>query len=143
MYGGEGGRHKVIERNATLKHQVVEQIGRPADVDRARAASGTRGTLESLILYGRHDYTEPRVEEVVTSAGDLDRPLLAELGGAGGTAEDDGYLGEPGGLTGLTDEVGGSLGATVHVLLKLIVRSKVDEAGRKIGCANTRHFFLL
>ena len=139
----ESGGHKVVEGDATLEDQVVQEIGGPPDVDGSSPTGGTGSTLESLILDGGDDYSQPRVEKIITGTRDLDRPFLTELGGAGGTAENDGHLGEPSGLAGLTNEVGGSFGATVHVLLKLIVSSEIDEAGCKIGCANTRHFFLL
>ena len=148
----ETGRHEVVEGNAALTDEIVHEIGSPGDVllvqviGKTTLGLGGRGGVAAGRLEsdetGESD-TEPGVEKVITGTRDGHGPVVTEVGRTRGTGETDGDLGEPGGTTGLTDEVGGGILTTVHVLFKLIVGSKIDETGGKIGSTVLRHIHRL
>lgn len=127
---------EVVEGDGAVCHQVVRQIGGPADVGRARRTrrtTGHTGVLETLVGHRGDGHTEPRVQQVVARARDLHGPLLAELGLTRCTREHHGHLGEPGRLASLPHEVRDGLQAAEEVFLQFVVRGEIDEAGGKVG----------
>ena len=148
----ETGRHEIVEGDAALTDEIVHEIGCPGDVllvqviGKTTLGLGGRGGIAAGRLEsdqtGESD-TEPGVEKIITGTRDGHGPVVTEIGRTGGTGETDGDLGEPGSTTGLTDEVGGGILTTVHVLFKLIVGRKIDETGGKIGSTVLRHHRLI
>jgi len=129
----EASRHQVVEGDAGLKDQVVSHIGRPRkeSLDRAVVHTGPGGH-RCRRGDGRESEAKPCVQEVITRTGDGHRPLLSKPGCSRGTAQHNGHLGEPCSLASLADEVGGRIGTTIHVLLKLIIRGEINKPAREI-----------
>jgi len=131
---------EVVESNRGLTNEVVHEVRSPRHI-------GIDGHITTILLGrvggdrgdgGKHQ-AHPGVKEVITGTGDADGPLLGETGGTRGTAEDNGNLSKPGGLTGLAHKVCGGVVTAVHVLLKLIVGGEINETRGQIG-SDDRHF---
>lgn len=131
----EPSRYEVVERDATFTDDVVHEVTSPPKV-RGQASPGVRGEPDRRSLK-----TKPGVEQVITSTRDADCPFLVERRRARGARQDNRDLGEPRGLARLTNEIGGSVRATIEVLLNLVEGRKIDEAGGYIGCADGCHFY--
>jgi len=127
----EPGSDEVVEGDAAIPDKIVHQVPGPTNTG---GGSSGRGVNR------RKGKAQPRVEEVVTRAGDRDGPLLAEGRSSRGTGENNRHLGEPGRLPRLTDEVRGSIRAAVKVFLDLVESSKIDESRGNIRSANRSHF---
>ena len=116
---------QIVKGNGGFLQQMVHQITSPTN-------TGV-GTEPSRLLVNGHrgeGDTEPVEQEVVTSTGDVGVPLNVELGGLV-QRQGRGDNREPGGLGDTTDKVRDGLGAAIHVLLGLVVRSQIDETGRE------------
>jgi len=121
VLGIEAGLNKIIKFDRGLFDQVVHQITSPSQrstvsrTSRTVSVRGIRnGSIIVLLNLGQSN-TQPVLEHVVAGTGDVDGPGVAKVGNTGSVGEEHGHLGEPGGLTGPTDEVGGGVGTAVHV----------------------------
>ena len=132
----EASSHKVIKRDAALADDIVHKVARPPKS--SGSTSGSHG-VSALDLRGLE--TKPGVEQVITSTRNAACPFLVEGRRARGARQDNRDLGEPRGLTRLTNEIGGSVRATIEVLLNLVEGRKIDKAGGYIGCADRCHFY--
>jgi len=134
----ETGSDQIVEGDTAFLDQIVHQVTSPAQ-------DGARGVdaLTSRLVSGRdvegrgrnlgQDDTEPGLEEVVTSTGDGDGPLLTETGVASRATENDGNLGEPSRFANFADKVGNGFGTTVGVFFLFIISGKINKAGRQVG----------
>jgi hypothetical protein len=95
--------NEIVESDAALLDKIVTNVVSPTSPD-----TGDRCKLGESAA-------EPSLEEVITSTGDGDSPVVVatvEVGGSASTGENNGNLGEPGGLVVLTNEVGEGLSVT-------------------------------
>ena len=149
LVGIETGGDQVVESDGTLTDEIVHEIGGPRE-ESGNMVSG-RTIFQTDAGVGRRStgggsdhpgdgHTEPGVEKIITCTGNGNGPVLTEAGGSGGTGEDDGDLGEPGGTTSLADKVCRGIETTVHVLFEFIVGREIDETGGKIGCSVLSHY---
>jgi len=114
---------KVVECNGTLLDEVVHEVLGPAKVLHSRKNEGHLWDGD----------TKPSLEEIVTGAGDGNRPLVAEVGTACGLGEAYWDLGEPSGLTGFAYEIGGGISPTIEVFLDLVEGGEINEPGGYVG----------
>jgi len=135
---------EVVEGDAGLTHQVVGHVGCPREEDLRvvyRCDSIKSNGLLDGASGGRgcdlgEGEAQPGVEQVVARSGDADRPFLPESGCSRCPAKNDGYLREPRGFARLSHKVGGGVGATVHILLELVVCGQINETRCQVACAN-------
>lgn len=123
------GLDEVIEADTDFLAKVVHKVPGPADAEALGLPASYRRLSSSPVNGdGRYLDAEPAAEKEVTRSRYGHRELAAELRVAR-AGQDDGYDGEPRGLANGLDEVSGSVGATVSVLLCLVEGREIDEAG--------------
>jgi hypothetical protein len=108
----KSGSGKVVKGYATFRDKIVHKVTSPAE---ARSRLADTGSSNIKLNRGNSD-TKPGSKKVITSTRNIYGVLSTELTFTGGTAKDNGNLGKPGSLTGLTDEVGGSIRTTIEIL---------------------------
>ena len=114
---------EVVEGDGDLLDEIVHEVLNPEVlVSGGNGIAGGGGSDD-----GGGDL-QPGLEEVISSTGDGDGPGVAEISGTGSRGEDNGNLGEPGGLDVLAHEVGDGILPTVKVGLEGVKGGKIDES---------------